>query len=55
MDKSEQIERIIKNLEHLRDIILKNGIRNDAQDQQLQSLCDKIDSMYEELIKLLGK
>ena len=48
------IQKIIDNLENIRDIFLKNGITSHT-DNNLQDICNKIDGLYEELLKRINE
>lgn len=55
MNKQENLENAAKMLENIRDIILKAGLRNEYDDEKLQSICYKIGSFYAELSETLNK
>ena len=55
MNKIENLETTVKKLELIRDILLQTGIRNEADDAQLQKICGKIDAIYAELLESFSK
>lgn len=49
----KKLEKYIKLLERIRDILLKSGIRSDRDDQRLQRICNEIDQSYQDLLDAL--
>ena len=49
------IRKSIDNLERIRDIILNYGVTSQTADNNLQDICNKIDGLYEELLKKINE
>lgn len=47
------LEKTIRTLERIRDILLDSGIRSEAEDARLQRICNQIDSLYGELLEAM--
>ena len=47
---TNELERQIKILEHIRDIQLSAGIRSDEMDASFQRVCNSIDELYRQLL-----
>ena len=48
-----ELQKTIATLERIRDILLGAGIRSEAEDAQLQKICNQIDALYGELLEAL--
>ncbi len=47
------LEKTIRTLEQIRDILLDSGIRSEGEDATLQRICNQIDTLYGELLEAM--